>query len=340
MIAALLLAVSLSARAAETPAVSTGTVSQLAERFLETTSADKKTQLLGQIGKTAPRSGQDVANLLDLFTRYSDAFTRRSIMDSLARIGPGNPQLEPLFLTYLKQPEPDAQLFGVNGAFRLRSRPALPLIREIAERKLAAKEGSETGMLSERNGWWTQYEALSALAQWEPEKSYALVDAKTAESPKVAALLGRYYWKKTLPRLRGWSESGKLGDAERASQASSAPIEMADARDTRASMLALLKDPKVDAEIRHQLALKVGLSSTEDEVEELIKEHDAAPNDGEKLYWATAVFITRSKKAVPLLVRYAQKTGEPVQSKGAYEQLKDTVGEAEAAALLDPEKKK
>lgn len=338
MIAALLLAAAIPAAAA--PAVSTTTVSQLTERFLETTSAANKTALLGQIGKTAPRTGQDVANLLDLFSRYSDSYTRRSIMDSLAKIAPGNPQLEPLFLTYLKQPEPDSQLFGVNGAFRLRSRPALPLIREIAERKMTAKEGSETGMLSERNGWWTQYEALSALAQWEPEKSYALVDAKATESPKVAALLGRYYWKKTLPRLAAWSESGKLGDAERASQAAAAPIEMADARDTRVQMLTLLKDPKADAEIRHQLALKVGLSSTEDEVEELIKLHDAAPNDGEKLYWATAVFITRSRKAVPLLVRYAQKTNEPVQAKGAADQLKDMLGETEAAALLDPEKKK
>lgn len=339
MIAALLLAAAVPALAAA-PAVSTGTVSQLTERFLETTSAENKTAILGEIARTAPRTGQDIANLLDLFTRYSDSYTRRSIMDSLAKIGPGNPQLEPLFLTYLKQPEPDAQLFGVNGAFRLRSRPALPLIREIAERKMTAKEGSETGMLSERNSWWTQYEALSALSQWEPEKSYALVDAKAYESPKVAALLGRYYWKKTLPRLRGWSESGKLGDAERASQAVAAPIEMADARDTRVEMISLLKDPKVDSDIRHQLALKVGLSSTEDEIEELIKAHDAAPSDAEKLYWATAVFITRSRKAVPLLVRYAHKTGEPVQAKGAADQLKDMLGPAEAAALLDPEKKK
>ncbi|UPT74294.1 MAG: hypothetical protein M0D55_00590 [Elusimicrobiota bacterium] len=90
MIAALLLVLSLPA-AAQTPAVSTGTVSQLTERFLETTSNAHKTALLGELAKTAPRTGQDVANLLDLFSRYSDAFTRRSIMDSLARITPAAP---------------------------------------------------------------------------------------------------------------------------------------------------------------------------------------------------------------------------------------------------------
>lgn len=344
MTAALLFALTLGAHAqapaADNPAVSTGTVSQLAERFLETTSSQQKTLLLGAIAKTAPASGQDVANLLDLFSRYSDSFTRRSIMDSLARLSPGNPQLEPLFLTYLKQPEPDAQLFGVNGAFRLRSRAALPLIREIASRKMTAKEGSETGMLSDRNAWWTQYEALSALAQWENERSYSLIEAKTAESPRVAALLGRYYWKRTLPKLRVWSESGALGDAERVAAAASAPIEVADARDTRYQMLAILRDPKADAEVRHQLALKIGLSSTEDEIEELIKEHDAARSEGDKLYWAAAVFVTRSRKAVPLLVRYARRTDDPVQSKGAFGQLKDMLGEDEARALIEPEKKK
>ncbi|UPT74293.1 MAG: hypothetical protein M0D55_00585 [Elusimicrobiota bacterium] len=176
---------------------------------------------------------------------------------------------------------------------------------------MKTKEGSETGMLSERNSWWTQYEALSVLAQWENEKSQALVEAKAQESPRVAELLGRYYWKRTLPRLREWSTSGKLGDAERAAVAAAAPIEVADARDTRDQMIAILGDSKADTEIRRQLALKIGLSSSQDEIEELIVKHDAAPNDAERLYWATAVFVSRSPKAVPLLVRYAQRPPTP-----------------------------
>jgi hypothetical protein len=101
-----------------------------------------------------------------------------------------------------------------------------------------------------------------------------------------------------------------------------------------------LGDAKADSEIRRQLALKIGLSSSQDEIEELIVKHDAAPNDAERLYWAAAVFVSRSPKAVPLLVRYARKTEDPVTSRGAAGQLADMLGEAEARALIDGEKKK
>ena len=331
-------------RAAEAPAPSTApvaaaSVSVLTGRFLEVTKDSDKTAVLKQIGKTAPVSGQDVSNLFDLFSRYSDVFTRASIMESLGRLGTGNPQLEPLFITYLRQPEPDARLFGINGAFRLRARAALPLIHAIAERKLVAHEVTETNM-SERNTWWTQYEALSVLAQWEGDKVYALVDNKGLESAKVGNILGRYYWKQTLPKLKAWAASGDLIASERAALAVSAPIDLADARATRAQMIALLRDQKVDTEIRHQLALKIGLSSNETEAEELVREHDAAPSDNDRLYWATAAFITRSVKVVPLLVRYTHQTKDETMQKGATAQLKDMLGDAEAQALIDIEKKK
>ena len=150
------------ASAAEAPAPSTTTapiqvetVSALCERFLRSTKDSEKTLTLQQIAKSTPVSAQDVSNLYDLFSRYSDPYTRDSIMSSLGRLGPGNPHLEPLFMTYLRQPEPDAQLFGINGAFRLRARAALPLIHAIAGRKFAAREVTETNM-SERNAWWTR----------------------------------------------------------------------------------------------------------------------------------------------------------------------------------------
>lgn len=327
------------ARAASAP-VAAPSVAVLKDRFIEATGAPERTRILNQLAQTTPVSGQDVANLFDLFSRFSDDFTRKSVMASLSRLAPGSPHLEPMFMTYLRQPEPEAQLFGINGAFRLRARAALPLIRAVAERKFAASAVSETTMLTERNAWWTQYEALSVLAQWEPEKSLALLESKGRESAKVGSLLGRYYWKQTLPKLRAWSESGELIASERAALAAAAPIDLADARATRAPMLALLRDPKVDAEIRHQLALKIGASSDDEEASALVLEHDAAANDGERLYWASAAFSTRSPKIIPLLVRYAGRTGDEMMRKGAYAQLADMVGEAEAAGLLDPEKKK
>lgn len=342
MMTSLILAASLlmpAAAASEAPA-GAPSVTILKDRFIEAVGAAERTKVLDLIAKTAPVSGQDVAHLFDLFSRFTDTYTRDAVMASLARIAPGSPQLEPIFMTYLRQPEPEAQLFGVNGAFRLRSRAALPLIRAIAGRKFAASSVTENNMMSQRNSWWTQYEALSVLAQWEPEKSYSLLEAKGQESAKVGTLLGRYYWKQTLPKLRAWSSSGDLLAGERAALAASAPIDLADARATRSSMIALLRDPKVDAEIRHQMALKVGVSSTDEEAAALVAEHDAAKNETDRLYWAAAAFATRSHRAIPLLVFYARQTNDETMRKGTTNQLIDMVGEAEARGLIDDEKKK
>ncbi|MCR4295098.1 MAG: hypothetical protein NUW21_06155 [Elusimicrobia bacterium] len=315
--------------------VAAPSVTVLKDRFIEAVNAAERTRILDQIARTAPRSGQDVAHLFDLFSRFTDAYTRDSVMASLTRLEPGNPQLEPLFMTYLRQPEPEAQLFGVNGAFRLRSRVALPMIRKIAGRKFGASSVTENNMMTERNSWWTQYEALSVLAQWEPERSYSLLEKKGQESAKVGALLGRYYWKKTLPKLKGWSRSGSLIDSERAALAAAAPIDLADARDTREQMLKLLRDPKLDHEIRRLLALKIGVSSNDEEAAALVAEHDALQDDTERLYWVTAAFSSRSPKVIPLLVRYARQTEDALIRKGATAQLVDMVGEAEARRLID-----
>jgi len=341
MIASILAALLLSApaRAAETPPAG-ASVTVLKDRFIEAVNAAERTEVLDQIAKTAPVSGQDVAHLFDLFSRFTDTYTRDSVMASLARIAPGSPQLEPLFMTYLRQPEPEAQLFGVNGAFRLRARAALPLIRAIAGRKFGASSVTENNMMSERNSWWTQYEALSVLAQWEPEKSLSLLESKSRESAKIGALLGRYYWKQTLPKLRAWSTASDPLSNERATLAAKAPIDLADARATRAPMLALFRDPKIDTEIRHALALKIGVSSTDEEAEALVKEHDASTSDVERMFWATTVFSTRSPKIIPVLVRYARQTTDETMRNGTTSQLIDMVGEAEARRLIDPEKMK
>ncbi len=314
-------------------------VTLLRDSFIESQRHDERSMILDQLAKTAPRSGPDVAHLFDLFSRFSDDYTRRSVMASLLRLGPGNPHLEPLFMTYLRQPEPEAQLFGINGAFLLRSREALPLIREIAGRKFSARAVTETTMMTERNAWWTQYEALSVLAQWEPEKSASLLERKGRESAKVGSLLGQFYWKQTLPKLKGWVASGELIAVERAALAAAAPIEPADARATRPQMLALLRDLKLDPGIRHQLALKIGVTSTNEEAEALVREHDASSMPEERLYWAAAAFSSRSPKVVPLLVRYASQAEDPIMRKGTTAQLVDMLGKDEAATLIDHDKK-
>ena len=342
---AVLLAASAQASEPAIPAASTApaptagaTVTMIKDRFIEAVESPAKNKALEQLAKTAPASGSDVAGLFDLFSRFPDPAVRKAVMDSLALLTPDRPQLEPLFINYLKQPEPEAQLYGINGAFRLKARSALPLIRSIAARKFESASLSDATMLSERHAWWTQYEALSVLAQWEPEAAYSNTKRRAEESPAVGRLLGRFYWKKTLPELKGWAASSNPLTRERAAQAASASIEPADARATRDEMMKILRDPKADAELRHQLALKIGMSSTDEEAEALVAEHDAQKTDAERLYWASAAFASRSAKAIPLIARYAANSADEVMSKGAENQLVDMVGATEAAKLIEAQK--
>jgi hypothetical protein len=103
-------------------------------------------------------------------------------------------------------------------------------------------------------------------------------------------------------------------------------------------MLAVMRDPKADEEVRHRLALKAGACATDEEVEALIADHDKAPDDAARLLWAAAVFASHSRKAVPLLVRYAKQSPEEATRRGARVLLADLVGEGPAAALLEDKK--
>ena len=329
-----LLAASLAFSQSDAPVGSPG-VSQLRERFIGTIDEPERVKIVEQIALTTPVSAQDVSALFDLFSRFPDPGLRRKVMESLARIPANTPQLEPLFVTYLQQPEPESQLFGINGAFRLRSRSALPLIRKIAERKIFAAKAESVTMMSERNEWWTQYEALSALAQWEGGASLTLLNAKALESPAVARLLGQFFWLQTFPSLKKWAASADAGDRDRAVEAAGAPIEESAARATREGMLEILRDPKADDEVRHRLALKIGAVATDDEAAALLQEHDKAADDKSRLLWAAAAFASRNPKVAPLLARYATKSADEAMRAGARAQLVDMVGEDGTKILLE-----
>ena len=313
-------------------------VSLLKQRFIEATEEPARVKLLEQISATPPVSAQDVSALFDLFSRFSDPELRKKVMDSLALINPSSPQLEPLFISYLNQPEPETQLFGINGAFHLRSRQGLPLVRKIAARKFEAADASSITLLSQRNAWWTQFEALSALSQWQGEKVLPLLREKANESAAVGRLLGHFFWRQTFPDLKAWAESTDVNVREKAVQAAGAQIEVAEARATRDGMLEIVRDPKADEEVRHRLALKVGVCSTDAEVEALAAEHDKAKDDKMRMLLVGAVAYSRSPKAVPLLVRYARDSTDEIIRKGARAELIDLVGEEQAKALLGEQK--
>ncbi|MFI5348277.1 MAG: HEAT repeat domain-containing protein [Elusimicrobiota bacterium] len=313
-------------------------VGLLKERFVEAIDEPTRVKILDQIAITRPVSAQDVSALFDMFSRYSDPGLRKKVMESLARVDPSSPQLEPLFISYLNQPEPETQLFGINGAFHLRSRQGLPLVRKIAERKFQAADASSITLLSQRNAWWTQFEALSALAQWQGEKVLPLLRSKADESSAVARLLGRFFWRQTFPDLKAWSESSDANVREKAVEAAGAQIEPSEARATRDGMLDIVRDQKADEEVRHRLALKVGACSTDAEVESLIAEHDKAKEDKMKLLLMAAIAYSRSPKAIPLLVRYARDSEDEIMRKGARAQLVDMVGEEQTKSLIGDKK--
>lgn len=308
-------------------------VSMIKESYQESTKPAERAALLTALAGATPRSAQDVSALFDLFSRFADAKVRAAVMESLSRIPRDSPALEPLFLNYLKQPEAEAQIFGINGAFRLRTPSALPLIRAIAEKKFKAADASDTMVLSERNAWWTQYEALSALAQWEGEKALPLIRKKAEESPAVARLLGRFFWVQTLPELKAWSSSPESAPRDRARHAYTAPIEPQAARASRAAMLDLLRDKTAERGLRHALALKLGGTSTDEEAAALVAEHDAETDKDERLYWAAAAFASRSPRVTDLLARYARE-GDERQREGARLQLEDMLGPEKAAERL------
>ncbi len=309
------------------------TVTELKKDILGATGDAERGAAVDQLSRTAPVSAQDVSALFDLFSRYPNPQLRAKVMASLALIAQDSPELEPLFVTYLQQPEPAAQMFGINGAFRLHSRLALPLVRKIAERKITP-DTSPMAVLHDRLIWSTQYEALSALSQWEPEKTLPLLRRQSQANPDLGYLLGLFYWRQTLPDLPKWIRSENPIDQQKALEAASAKIEPEDARATRERMLAMLGDATLDKELRRRLALKVGLSSTDDEVDALIRAHDAAPDETTREVWATAVFVSRSPHAVPLLVRYAKTAAKPSFRNGARAELVELVGQAKADELL------
>ena len=154
----------------------------------------------------------------------------------------------------------------------------------------------------------------------------------------MARILGQYFWRQTFPDLQKWALSSGAESRERAIEASGAPIEPADARATREEMFALVRNPKTDEEVRHRLALKIGASSDDAEVEALIQEHDKSGDDRTRLLWAAAVFAARSPKSAPLLARYARQSPDEQMRVGARAELVDLLGETAATALLEDEK--
>jgi hypothetical protein len=312
-----------AAAAAQTSGAYPPNVDGWHQEYLETTSAERKLALLKDIAGTPPASSREVQALFDLFSRFDDKTVRDAAMASVHRLTPQAKSLENAFLFYLGDSDPVSRIFGINGALALRSERAGNFSPE------------QLTLLSEKNAWWAHYEALSALAAWKGAEVLPLLKKQSEKAPAVAALIGAHMWKAAFPLIVEWSRSSSAGDKKRAHFALTADAAPGDLRQTREAMLELLRDASQDKDLRHQLALKVGLSSTEEEVAALLKKHAEAKGAEAKLFWAAAIFASRSPQAVPLLKQFAFEDPEPASRLGALGQLRETLPEAEYRAVLE-----
>lgn len=314
------------------PAAAPG-VSSLKERYVSAIERADKQAALEALSVTAPRDQGDVSALYDLFMRFPEPRARRAALDSLA-LSPTHPTLEPLALTALRSPEPESVFFGAHMAAKAGTPAALEELRRVAGRPLRKLSPEESSLASERGTWWAQYEALDVLASVDGTKALPLLKTRMSESPKVGAIVGARLWAAAWPELVKLAGSSKERERAAAREAARQPIDPSAARETRAELLAAVADAKLDAEFRHQVALKAGASSDEKEAEELARRHDAAKSEGERLLWASALFASGKPAAVPLLARFAKEDPDELRRLGARAQLVRMLGEEKAAALL------
>ena len=309
-------------------------IGELHAQFVESIEDGLRRAALDEITRTPPDSMRDVKWLFDLFMRFPEPAVRDAVMASIRLLDDRSAHLEPAFIEYIKLPESEAKVFGINGALRLRVPRALPLITEIARRRFSVKSPGETPVLSDRNAWWAQYEALSALAQWQGAKVLPLLRRKAGEAPSVARLMALNLWKESLPQIVSWANSGGSG-AEKAHEALTANVPIPDLRATRAEMLKIVRDRKSDSDLRHQLALKVGFCSTDEEIDALLAEQEASPDPQTRLMLSAALFASRNPRTIPWLKKVALENPDPKTRIGALLQLRLMLPPAEHRALVE-----
>ena len=307
---------------------------ELHDRFVQAIDDDSRRAILEEIIRTHPQSLRDIKSLFDLFIRFPQPAVRDAVMISVRRLDPSDAGLEPAFLEYLKLSDSEARIFGINGVFRLRSLRALPLIHTIAEQRFSVKSPGESPILSDKNIWWTQYEALSVLAQWQGAQALPLLRSKAREAPAVARLMAMYLWKESLPDIIKWAGSRGSG-AERANEALTANVPLPALRETRTEMLRILRDPKSDRELRHQLAIKVGISSAPEEIDSLLAEQAAAKDPETRLTLSAALFASRSPKTIPWLKKISSEDQDPRIRLGGLVQLRLLLPPAELRPFLE-----
>ncbi|MDE1975844.1 MAG: hypothetical protein KGL04_10355 [Elusimicrobia bacterium] len=333
MIVAAILSIALLQARAQSAATANESLWQLHDDFVSSTDRADQFRILSEISQTKPQSARDLDDLFDLFARYPQKETRAAAVAAINRISPDDYAFAPLLRDYLSQPDPKTQFFAILAELRLRDPKALPLIKELAEQKFAIKSAANTPFSGQRDAWWTQYEALDALAAWEGDDAFTLVKKQALAAPDVARILAARFWPKALPLFADWAASGRQNRRNAAHQGLSADVAAADLLPTRAAMLKLVLDSGEPADVRHFLALKVGLCSDDAQVAALIQKREKTADAETKLYLLGAIFASRSPKAVPLLEEDLKTNPDPAARRGALIELKEIANPADFRTL-------
>jgi hypothetical protein len=290
---------------------------------------EERAKVLVKLNGVPPSTLDDLRLLYDLYERFPSPADRSYVVSSLDALTPAAaPALEAGFIEFLKMEEVGPRLFGLKGLSRLRSKAGAPVVRSLAKRKLQAADPAELVLPTERDEWWLTYEALDALAAIEGEKARSLVLSQAAKAARAARIHAFHYWEKTLPLLKTWKPEQRV-EALRAS----VPVE--DLKKTRAAMQAMVGDPKVSREVRHKLALHLGVIAGPEEVAQLLKDREAAQDPDTKLFLTSALYASRDPQTVPLIKQLAAEHPDPRTRVGSLLQLIDMLPPAEARALLE-----
>ncbi len=309
-------------------------VASLCRSFYEAVDKGEKEKLLAQIAHTPPASDIDVQYDFDLYMRYPQAGPRSAVMSSIALLKSPNPDLSPIFINYLSQEDPQAVIFAIRGAYQIRSKRAFPIIEKMAKSRFKFPSPDQALLPKDKSWWWAHYEALAALALWKGDDAFSLILKKAYEAPIVTRILASNFWEKTLPLILKWSK-GSLVKREMSKEAVSTDIPLAELQKTYAPMMEILKNNKLPTELRHKIAIKVGISANEEQISALIKDYQSLSDKDERMIFETALFASRSRQIVPILINYVKTNADPIGRANARLELKDLIGPAEYRDILN-----
>lgn len=308
------------------------TVTFLAQQFTNAVRDKDRAALLGRLSRTKPVKDSDFRWLLNLYSR-SQPEVREHCEASLSLLGPEDTHVAVFLESLLQDEDPQLQRFGLVAAARVRPAEALPLVKALAEPAFKDPAPSINMSPADSARWGVHFAALAVLADWQGAATLPLLLKRAKEAPAVAELAVTRFWAPALEALVSWSESDRAADAACAAIGWTADVPRAQLAQTRDRLWALLLDKRRRAETRHRAGVKLGLAAEAADVDRLLAER-AKADGGDRLLLDTALFATRSPKAVPVLVDYAKNAKDPATRAGTLSQLREMLPAAEYKGLL------